>query len=506
LASIRGEGREGRLSAIDRFAWPVWVFLLVTIPFTSHPWVAAVTGPTGVSPLSGIPLALLAVTWLPGHLWKRRQAPKSLMLLLGFLVAALLSSAMAFFLPILPLEGTGLLSRGFRSMSTLVMGIAFFALAALFPRTEDQLRATLRWIFVGAAILLLYSTFEVSRIPDADNPVPQNIVDFHRLFSIRDPQRARVSGFAYEPSWLGNQLVMLYIPLFLASVYAGYGVITFRGRRVPLEWGLLAWSLVVLFFAFARLAWVSAILMAVAVALLGWRKVAGQARLRRGRAGGDGHPNRAWIRRAAQALLLLTVVLLVGVAVFGAGSTIDNRLESLFHLDLRRVISDRHPWPYLLATQLRYVERLMYWIAGFRIFSLYPLFGIGLGNAAFLMPLTVPPFAFYLPETIASLHLGAYGLPNTKSLWIRILAETGILGFSLFAAWIVDAGTRAALLFRQTGGLARMLGLAGLLTLLALAIEGFSLDTFALPQLWMVLGLAVAASRLKLARPDPVEA
>ena len=501
---MHGENSAGWFSRINRFSWPVWASLLVTIPFTSHPWVAAVTGRTGVSPLSGIPLVILAVTWLPAYLRSHRRAPKSLVLLVGFLMVALLSSALAFFLPILPPAGAGLLPREIRSMSTLVMGIAFFALAAMLPRTEDDVRATLRWIYMGAAILLLYATFEASRISDADNPVPQSIVDFHRLFSIRDPQRARVSGFAFEPSWLGNQLVMLYIPLLLASVHAGYGVITFRGRRVALEWGLLAWALAILFLAFARLAWVSAIFMVVVVVLLGWRKAKGQARLRRGRAEGDANRRRVWLRQAAQALLVLTVVGLVGLAVFAVGSTIDHRLESLFRLDLRRLISDRHPWPYLLATQMRYAERLMYWIAGFRVFSLYPLFGIGLGNTAFLMPLTVPSFAFYLPETIVSLHLSAYGLPNTKSLWIRILAETGILGFSLFAAWIIEVATRAGLLLRRTGRLARMLGLAGLLTFLALAIEGFSLDTFALPQLWIIPGLVVAASRLPSVRPEPV--
>ncbi len=40
--------------------------------------------------------------------------------------------------------------------------------------------------------------------------------------------------------------------------------------------------------------------------------------------------------------------------------------------------------------------------------------------------------------------------------------------------------------------LRRMIGMAGFLSLLALLFEGFSLDTFALPHLWVMLGLVTA--------------
>jgi hypothetical protein len=42
-----------------------------------------------------------------------------------------------------------------------------------------------------------------------------------------------------------------------------------------------------------------------------------------------------------------------------------------------------------------------------------------------------------------------------------------------------------------------MIGLAGLLSLVAQVFEGFSLDTFALPHLWIMLGLVTAVASLR---------
>jgi hypothetical protein len=41
-----------------------------------------------------------------------------------------------------------------------------------------------------------------------------------------------------------------------------------------------------------------------------------------------------------------------------------------------------------------------------------------------------------------------------------------------------------------------VLGLAGVFALLAQFFEGFSLDTFALPQLWIILGFLVSSQLL----------
>jgi O-antigen ligase len=81
-------------------------------------------------------------------------------------------------------------------------------------------------------------------------------------------------------------------------------------------------------------------------------------------------------------------------------------------------------------------------------------------------------------------------LLNIKNLWFRLLAETGIFGFSLFIGWMVSLV--AVFLKKPTSDipLEQVLGLMGLLTLAALVFEGFSIDSFAMPYWWISLGIA----------------
>jgi O-antigen ligase len=497
-------GREGFRQVVDRVAWALWLLLLLTVPFTSHPWVAALTGHAAVSPLSGIPLLLLVMFWLPWALLRMRGVPRVFLPLAAFLAVALLSCAAAVFLPILSPDTGSIIERELRALLTLIIGIGYFAVAALMPQTESQLKSSLRWVYAGALLLLAYTGFEISRLPQSFNPIPDRVVAFHRLFSIRDPLRARVTGFAFEPSWLGDQLVILYLPLLLAGVWLGYSAFSRRPRRLSIELAMLMVGVTVLFFTFARLAWLAFILMLGALlALALWNRAADRA-IRPGGAA-TGSPPKSEGRSCLLGLgigasvLLIAFLIIAGLVLVGA--QLDTRLAASLRADVDLVFSGRHPWPYALADQLKYGERLMYWIAGFRVFSLYPLLGVGLGNVGFLMPSTVPSFAFTLPEGIDTLHFLAYGLPNTKSLWVRLLAETGLIGFGVFVGWLGLMAFVASKLLRGPRAVQRVLGLAALLSLVAQSVEGFSLDTFALPQLWIILGLMTAAARLIGSRP-----
>jgi len=50
---------------------------------------------------------------------------------------------------------------------------------------------------------------------------------------------------------------------------------------------------------------------------------------------------------------------------------------------------------------------------------------------------------------------------------------------------------------RKRSGLFRAMGLAGQLLIIALIVEGFSLDTFGLPYYWIGFGMIVASWRAK---------
>jgi len=201
-------------------------------------------------------------------------------------------------------------------------------------------------------------------------------------------------------------------------------------------------------------------------------------------------------RLTTTAVGLISLGIIAVLLVLGA-SILDERIADSLTADLSSIFTGRHPWPYRLANELKSAERLMYWVSGLRVFSLYPILGVGLGNSGFLMASTMPAFGFHLPEIISAVHIGAFGFPNPKSLWVRLLSETGVIGFAAFVSWLVLLGFAAVRVVRRREGVVRAIGLAALFTLLAQVTEGFSMDTFGLPHLWLTLGLLTAASEVQ---------
>ena len=129
--------------------------------------------------------------------------------------------------------------------------------------------------------------------------------------------------------------------------------------------------------------------------------------------------------------------------------------------------------------------------AGWNIFNDFPWTGVGLGNAGYFFVDKLPPYAWKLEETRLLVYHYSEIL-NTKSLWIRLLAETGIIGFSFFTCWLVVQWFVAKKLLTSEEQLHKMTAFLGMLVVLGMIFEGFSIDTFALPYYWISLGLLTA--------------
>ena len=142
--------------------------------------------------------------------------------------------------------------------------------------------------------------------------------------------------------------------------------------------------------------------------------------------------------------------------------------------------------------ELKFGDRVVYWLTGWNIFNKYPIFGVGLGNAGFYFPQNIPAYGWSLLE-VRSLIYRSHVLLNIKSLWFRLLAETGIVGFSLFIGWIISLFDNLIKKYESFGAIERTLGLAGILVVLGLIFEGLSIDSFAMPYWWISLGLAVSS-------------
>jgi O-antigen ligase len=214
----------------------------------------------------------------------------------------------------------------------------------------------------------------------------------------------------------------------------------------------------------------------------------------------------AWIKRikdkkgfliyqSRQITVILSVIVIISYLLFMVAgafalSRIDPRMKDLFEFS-----RDKENPVLTYFNNLQFGERAVYWLAGWEIFGDHPVFGVGLGNAGFFFPSKITPYGWTLIE-IRRLMYEYNVLLNIKSLWVRILAETGITGFSLFVSWMIFLIIAFIRSLNASNGLHRTLTLAGIFVIAALPAEGFSIDSFALPFLWISLGLAVAGFRL----------
>jgi hypothetical protein len=86
-----------------------------------------------------------------------------------------------------------------------------------------------------------------------------------------------------------------------------------------------------------------------------------------------------------------------------------------------------------------------------------------------------------------------------------LLSETGFIGFAVFLIWLYMLWRSAGLAWQSESDPLKIVGLGGRLFLLAYLVEGFSMDSFAMPYQWLMAGLISAGGlivRKRLAIKD----
>jgi O-antigen ligase len=166
---------------------------------------------------------------------------------------------------------------------------------------------------------------------------------------------------------------------------------------------------------------------------------------------------------------------------------VDPRMANLFNL----TFAGENP---LLQyfDELKFGDRVVYWLTGWNIFNEFPILGVGLGTAGFYFSRDIPSFGWTLVEVRALMYRSTL-LLNIKNLWFRLLAETGIVGFAVFIGWLISLVPEFIHKFQSNQKNKKMLGLMGFMVIAALFFEGFSIDSFAMPYWWISLGLASAS-------------
>jgi hypothetical protein len=464
---------------------------ILLLPLTSLPLLSRLMRGTMVAPPTIVFIFILAVGWLPVQLVRGAKIPRETVPFLVFVILALISSVAAFFIPFPPYKGITVPGAELDALVTLAVGVATYFVVVMWHRQPGRMATTLRLINWSGAAILVWSFIQLAFIRLYNGQYPDILVKAQALLSTRSLLdygfRGRVGGFTYEPSWLAHQLNLIYLSYWLAATITGYSAAK-KIWRFSVENFLLVGGLVVLYFTISRIGLLAFLLMAafvfyrLNVVIVRWlqKRIEHRPAILRWR-----------IDKFIPTLTILLVILVylgVVVGLLNVWAHFDPRTASL--LSLRSIPTNLFDF----AFSVDFAERVVYWSIGWNVFAHYPLLGVGLGNNGFFFQQYLPNIGYRLTEIVTLLDNTAI-LPNIKSFWIRLLAETGLLGFSTFAAWQFVLWKGGAFLRLNRSAFLRTLGWMGAFAILAFLAEGFSIDSFALPYLFVAMGLLTAASQ-----------
>ncbi|GAB4503176.1 MAG: hypothetical protein Fur0043_01680 [Anaerolineales bacterium] len=483
------------MNTLDKLTRFLWAATLLCLPVTSFRWFPGLGETTYVRPLAFFPLALLLVVLLFGQIRQPLPAlfPGSMVVLLTFILGLMLATAFGALQAPLPLRGQSYWGRAVRAWATLAIGLTFFVCAAWMNRDEDDLRFSVRWLLAGFGLDILWSGVQALAFY---TPLLNKVTVTHwqLAFSMRELVKTnRVSGLAYEPAWLAGQIATVYLPWLFASLLTGIHLTRFRW----LEATLLAASGLLLLATYSRGGLVTA-LGAVALTFLaagghllrdGWRWFL--AGFQRPRAG-----IRVWVTGAG---LRLSLTALAGLTLLGVGVILGQKgyMTRLWNTQAESLTD------FIIENSAG--ARAAYTWGTLSTYDQSPWLGVGLGASGFYIYQNLPDWALTtVPEIARQLSPANHLYPNPKNLYVRILAESGLLGLSLFAAfWLGLLGDTLDFL-RRVGWL-RFLGVAGLCSWLAISFYNLTQDSFAMPNMWLNLGMLVGMTGLTRSVETPLE-
>lgn len=470
----------------------IWFLLLFALPVTSMPLIANILKSDTVAAPSILFLFPLILFWLLPYLYTGGGFIKLTLPLVIFVISAIVSTICAIFIEIPTFKSFSFLQKNLQSLITLAIGFCFFMVSSALPHNDEDMKNSLRVINWSGSIMLIWAGIQIFSWLTYHKYF-QWMFNFQGFISSRVLYHNRATGFALEPSWFSHQLNMLYLPIWLAASIKRYSSHTVKFLGLSFENYLLMAGMTALFFTLSRggfLAFLSILtLLFIFLNTKVIRKI-----------------HSAWIKKikikkerfrytsklVTAILIFFLILVYLFMILMGAFflSRIDPRMKNLFEFR-----NDKENPILTYFNNLQFGERAVYWLSGWEIFGDHPILGVGLGNAGFFFPSKITPYGWTLIE-IRRLMYEYDILLNIKSLWVRIFAETGLVGFSIFLSWLILLAFASTRTLRRGEGLHAALGLAGIFVIVALPVEGFSIDSFALPYLWISLGLGVSALRL----------
>jgi O-antigen ligase len=370
-----------------------------------------------------------------------------------------------------------------------MIGVSIYIVTVTISRDRRRLEASLRWLYIALGITLFLSVLQICSIV-FEKPLYDQLNEIQRMFSLRNLRKGRVSGFAYEPSWFADQLVVLWIPFVLGGLLAGNRILSTRRYGILFEILLLIIASAALAFTYSR-GGVASFLFSVGLTFIlviisRWRKILD------------------WLTAADNASELLatrlaTATLRLSVSILGLVGTLVGVGRIFSRSSYFSLVWERSGLLEVTGNIARYLAsigadiRVALSLAGWEVFLRNPIIGVGLGQSGFYLLDHLPSWTRESSVLTASLFSPfSMQFPNPKNLWIRLLSETGLLGTTFFIVFMVVMLACAVYLAGKRDRLMKHIGLAGVISWLAIVVEGFSLDSFALPTMWIALGLVTS--------------
>jgi O-antigen ligase len=459
-------------TSLDRIARFLWGAAMFTLPVASFRYFPFLGETTYVRPLALYPIALLLPLLALQLVRGRMSLPRAgaLVPLMAFVLFALTATGVGALLDPVPLRGQDYFGRAFRAWVTLIIGLSFFLSAVWMNRNEDDLRFTVKWILAGFVMTVLWSGIQALSFytPFLEK---ETVTHWQLAFSMRELVKTnRVSGMAYEPAWLAGQIATIYLPWLFASLLTRIRVTRFKWLEIV----LLGIALLLLLATYSRGGLLTAVFALVFTFL-----IAGRRELRA-----------AWtwfisgFQRGGSWLLRVGILGVALGALVGAGLFLGQKGY------IARLFTSRADSLEEFVIQNSAGARAAYTFGALGAYEESPLAGVGLGASGFYIYDHMPDWAMTTVPDIARQFSPENRLyPNPKNMYVRLLAETGLVGLFMFVAFLFSLLGDSLLALKSNTPVLRYLGIAGLFSWLAIGMYNATQDSFATPNSWINLGI-----------------
>ena len=445
---------------------------MFTLPVASFRYFPFLGETTYVRPLALYPIALLLPLLALQLVRGRMSLPRAgaLVPLMAFVLFALTATGVGALLDPVPLRGQDYFGRAFRAWVTLIIGLSIFLSAVWMNRNEDDLRFTVKWILAGFVMTVLWSGIQALSFctPFLEK---ETVTHWQLAFSMRELVKTnRVSGMAYEPAWLAGQIATIYLPWLFASLLTRIRVTRFKWLEIV----LLGIALLLLLATYSRGGLLTAVFALVFTFL-----IAGRRELRA-----------AWtwfisgFQRGGSWLLRVGILGVALGALVGAGLFLGQKGY------IARLFTSRADSLEEFVIQNSAGARAAYTFGALGAYEESPLAGVGLGASGFYIYDHMPDWAMTTVPDIARQFSPENRLyPNPKNMYVRLLAETGLVGLFMFVAFLFSLLGDSLLALKSNTPVLRYLGIAGLFSWLAIGMYNATQDSFATPNIWINLGI-----------------